>query len=104
MGIDYSANYGIGYEVCESDEISEDDCMEDGLNEYLENECGEEFECFEENQGYDTDVIATYLVLRFPLLTGLDLTDQKEKLDNEIKRLKLETEGDFGLVGGMYVY
>ena len=104
MGIDYRAGYGIGYEVCESADIAEDECMEDELNEYLENECGEEFECFEENEGYDTETISTYLVLKDPFKAGLDMTHQKEKLDKEIKRLRLEACGEFNVVCGMYVY
>jgi hypothetical protein len=105
MGIDFSANYGIGYEVCAGDEIIDSEEMEDGLGEYLYNQdIGIGFEFFDENEGYDTEVIATYLIIKDPFTGGLDLTEAKMKLDKELIRLELEPIGNFKEVGGMYVY
>lgn len=107
MSIDYRAEYGIGYEVIESDDLLEDeneDLLEDGLNEYIEMEAEVGFTSFETNQGYDTECDAVYLIVDNPLGKGLNLEQVKKELDEEVKRLRLEVVGDFGLVGGMYVY
>ena len=107
MGIDYRASSGIGYAVCESDELSEDEEMEseleDGLEEYIDCECSEEFECFQTGNGYSGKTDGVFLVIKEPFKDGLDLTQAKEKLDKEVKRLRLGAESEFGVVGGLYV-
>ena len=105
MGIDYSADFGIGYEVTEGDEIADTEEMEDGIAEYLSYaELSDGFSYFETNDGYDTPTDGVYLVIDDPLKDGLDLTKAKERLDKELARLKLDPVGEFGPVGGMYVY
>lgn len=104
MGVDYRASYGIGYKVHESEEIAETEELEDGLEEYLDCEAGGKFECFSTGNAFQGVVTGTYLTIRDPFKEGLDLTSAKKKLDEEVKRLKLETEGEFGSVGGLYIY
>lgn len=108
MGIDYRASSGIGYAVCESDELNEYEGMEseleDGLEEYIACECSEEFECFQTGSAYSGEIDGVFLVIKDPFKDGLDLTSVKEKLDKEVKRLRLDTESEFGVVGGLYVY
>jgi hypothetical protein len=109
MGIDYRASSGIGYAVCESDELNEDEEMEedleDGLEEYIDCNCGEDFDCFGTGNGYSGSIDGIYLILKEPFKDGLDLTKAKEKLDEEVKRLRLDTEDEeFGVVGGLYIY
>ena len=103
MSIDYNSNYGIGYKVCESEEIAETEELEDGLNDYIWNESGDNFEGFEEGNAMCGDIDETYLVIKDPMKNGLDLTKIKAELDAEIKRLKLDVESEFGVVGGLYV-
>lgn len=86
MGTDYQANYGIGYKVTETDDIDE--------------ELADDFDYFQ--TGYEC--VDTYLRSRERFADGLDLTSTKQKMDDEIKRLKLETLSEFGLIGGLYVY
>jgi hypothetical protein len=104
MSVDYEANYGIGYKVCETEEIKEIEEMEDGLNEYLECEAGEGFYCFETGNAYSGESDGVFLGIRDPFKDGLDLTSAKERLDKEVKRLKLDIDGDFGTIGGLYIY
>lgn len=104
MSIDYSAKYGIGYGVCESDEISESEELDDGLHEYVEGQCGEEFECFEPGNSYTGDMEGVFLVIKEPFSKGMDLSWVKDALDKEVARLKLEVDEDFGVVGGLMVY
>ncbi len=102
MSIDYSANHGIGYEVCEGDSLLEDEDF-DNLEEYVYNQCSERFETFSTNDGYDTDTDGVFLTIKDPFKEGLDLTVAKNTLDAEIERLELGTCGEFGSVGGMRV-
>jgi hypothetical protein len=104
MSIDYTANYGIGYAVCESEEISESEELEDGLEEYVYSEVGDGFESFSTNSGNDTETEAVYVTIKDPFKDGLCLADAKAKLDAELQRMKLEPECQFGAVGGMCVF
>lgn len=103
MSIDYNSNFGIGYKVSANEEIFESEQLEDGLNDYLWNEAGDNFDQFEEGNAMCGDVDATYLIIKNPMKNGLDLTEVKAELDEEIKRLKLDVESEFGPVGGLYV-
>jgi hypothetical protein len=104
MGVDYNANYGIGYQVKGSDDIPEDQ-LEYGLAEYLYGKLGDEFEHFEVGEGnYTGEENDIYIVVKSAFKDGLDLTAKKKALDEEIKRLKLEPVGKFGDVGGLYVW
>lgn len=103
MGIDYDANYGIGYEVEASDEVSEDE-LEDGLREYLWNKVSEGFESFEVGDAYYGESEGVFITIKDPFKNGLDLTKSKEKLDAELERLKLKAISEFNEVGGLYIY
>ena len=103
MGVDYDANFGIGYEVGESYAISEEE-LEEGLYEYLGENVGEDFEYFKTGNDYSGYNITYYLTIKDPFKDGLDLTPKKEELDKEIKRLKLETLSSFREVGGLHVW
>ena len=103
MSIDYRANFGIGYKVSESEEIFDTEELEDGLLDYLWNEAGDNFDSFETGNGFSGDSDGVYLVIKNPFENGLDLVKAKEKLDAEAKRLKLEINSEFDVVGGLYV-
>ncbi len=104
MGIDYRASSSVGYEIDITDEIEDIEEMEDGLEEYADNEIGDEFECFVTGNAYSDEITGTYLGLKEPFKNGLDLTLMKEKLDKELKRIKVKAVSDFGVIGGLYIY
>lgn len=104
MSVDYDAKKGIGYQVCEGEEIADTEELEDGLFEYLYNEVGDEFDCLDIGDSYTGCGHAVFLVLKEPFKNGLNLEGEKLKLDKEVKRLKVKSEGEFGLVGGLRVW
>ncbi len=104
MGVDYSGNYGIGYQVTGSDEIPDAE-LEEGLSEYLYNKVGDGFQHFDVGSGsYTGEENDYYIVVKDAFKDGLDLTAKKKAIDDELKRLKLEPVGDFGDVGGLSVW
>lgn len=104
MSVDHRASSGIGYKVTASEEIEDSEALEDGLNEYLYGEIGDEFEHFESGSYYSGIMDGTFLVLKEPFKDGLDLTAGKEKLRIEIERLKLDAEGELDVVVGLLVF
>ena len=104
MGVDYNANFGIGYEVNESDELTEIDELEDGLNEYLEENLGEGFECFQTGSAYSGEYDGVFVTLTDPFKNGLDLTESKALLDKELERIKVEAVTEFKEVGGLLIW
>ena len=104
MSVDYRAYSGIGYEVVESDDLEDSEELEDGLHEYIYMECDPEFMSFEIGSAYSGEITGTYLCIKDPFKSGLDLSWVKEKLDSEVERLSLEAVGDLGVVGGLYIY
>ena len=103
MGIDRRVAFGIGYRVEASDAINEAE-LEDGFDEYLWNEVGDDFDSFKVGDDYTDGDTEMYLVISDPFKYGFDLTKVKKALDKEVKRLSLCTKGEFGTVGGMYTY
>ncbi len=93
------AEYGIGYKVTASDDIAEDD-LNDGLFEYLDRVIGGDWEHF--STGIDGECTYNYVVVKDAFKDGLNLTDKKKTLDDELKRLKLDAVGKFGDVGGLF--
>lgn len=103
MSIDYTANYGIGYQVESSEAIPEGD-LEDGLSDYLYAEIGDGFDYFELGNHFSGDMRGNYLIIKKPFDNGLDLTLAKERLDAELSRLKLVALTEFNEVGGLTVW
>ena len=103
MSIDYSAEYGIGYRVVAGPGIDEG-LTEWDLEEYLYGLEGAGFSVFTTGCCLSGVYEGTYLVKDEPFEAGVDLTLCKILLDQEIDRLGLEVEGEFGLVGGLYIY
>lgn len=103
MGIDYDANFGIGYEVEEGEEIKDSSDLEEGLQEYLYSELGDGFSSFEVGSAYSGRIDGVFIVIKEPFKDGLDLTNAKARLDKEINRLGLKAKGEFREVGGLYV-
>lgn len=103
MSVDYNGEFGIGYEVTEGDELIDSEETEDGFGDYLYECDGEVATHFCTGSDYNGE-LQYYLVLKDPFKDGLDLTKSKERLDAELVRLKVEPVGEFGSVGGLYVW
>jgi len=103
MGIDYHAEYGIGYEVEASYEISDTEDIEDGLDEYLWSKLGEGFKTFRIGCGISGEFEGTYVTVDNPFKDGLDLTEAKARLDYELSRIKVEAVSEFNEVGGLFI-
>lgn len=104
MGIDYRSEVGIGYEVCESEYLFNDEAYDGDFLCYLEYELGEGFSCFSTGNCYSGNNMQYYVTVDNPFKDGLDLTRVKEVIDEELDRLELESCGEFGVVGGMLIY
>lgn len=106
MGVDYSANFGIGYKIKKvSEEVLEEYDVDIGyfFDEKLQ-PYKDEVSYFETGYGrYTGEDNEYFLVLKNPL-SILDLTHVKETLDVVIYELGLETDSEFGLVGGLLVW
>ncbi len=105
MGVDYGANYGIGYEVVASAELFEsEDYDEDcSLEDYIELD-ETNFESWTIGNSYCGEDEEFYITLKDPFRDGLDLTQRKKALDAELKRLKLEPLSEFNEQGGLYIW
>ena len=104
MGVDYRSNFGIGFQV-KAKEFDEDSEFCD-MNEFLEDFCkGNNLEFFETGEAaYSSQEEASFFVtLKDPFKDGADLTGKKEVLFSALWQSKIETIGEFGLVGGLLV-
>ena len=103
MSVDYIAEYGIGYKVDAREGLTREQ-LKEGFEEYLSEAAGVRFGVFAVGSAYDDDDDEVFLVCKSPFKYGLDLSKAKADLDSEIVRLELDTENEFGLVGGLYVW
>lgn len=104
MGVEYDANYGIGYGVSATDELDDHEDMECGLGEYIDTNLSHGFYWFQEANCYSGEVYETYIVSSNPFRYGLDLTEVNKEILTEIKRLKLDIEDDsLSCVGGLLI-
>lgn len=106
MGVDYSANYGIGFRVEASAQLLDREDDELYLQEYLDEELSDEYRYFEVGSGNytgkDNDV---YVIFRDR--SGLaPLENYKERLEALRKHLEdiLLEVSEEGLVGGLNVW
>lgn len=103
MSTEYEANSGLGYRVIASDAIKDSEALEDGLHEYIFNECSQGFDFFQVGNASNGVIDGTYLCIKNPFKLGIDIRWAKVILDSEIARLKLTTVDNFGVVGGLYI-
>ena len=105
MSIDYDANSGIGYEVLDPDWFNEDhEYYEEGFYEFLESKLGDGFSAFQVGCSLSGEFENNRIIVDKPFNDGLDMTAVKGRLDAELKRLNLEPDGEFGVVGGLLVW
>ena len=104
MSVDYDAYYGIGYEVEANDELEGSEYLDDSLNDYVCCNLGEGFSSFQTGNCFAGDFDGVFITIDTPFMFGLDLSESKKILDTEIKRLKLDSQGNFGVVGGLLVW
>ncbi len=102
MGVDYTGHHGIGYQVEDTNEVSESAAS---LIEYIDEALLSGFCCFEVgNESYSGTQNDTYLAVVDPFEHGLDLSIIKGRLDEEISRLNLTKVGEFGSIGGIEMW
>lgn len=106
MGVDYSANYGIGFSVKVSAQLLDREDGELYLQEYLEENLSNDYRYFEVGSGnYTGEDNDVYVI--FKDMAGLaPLENYKERLDvlrKHLEDLLLEVSEE-GLVGGLNVW
>lgn len=101
MGVDYKANFGIGYEININDKPDPDEYIEELFNN--EPNLKEDFYYLQSGDEYCNE-INFYIVLKNPNDKLNDLTKYKLKLEILLKKHNIQTINDFGLVGGLYIY
>ena len=117
MGVDYTPNYGIGYQidiiqlrsivarmVTDSDDIEEYDISE--LMDCLPDNDNFKFSWFETGQsnytGGENDI---FIIINKPFSDGVDkLQEKADKLENFINKLGFTDYGEIDLVGGLLVW
>lgn len=103
MGVDYNANFGIGYKVV--DARTEEQIEEVEFLYYLEEELEKtDYWCFETGDGWYTgNENEFFVVLKEPFKNGVDLTEDKMLLGRKLKSLDVEIDGDFDLHGDIFL-
>ena len=102
MSIETDSYFGIGYEIDWYEDHEKYEEFDGDLNEYLSTELSDEFSSYQTNTGYDTDVESVIVCIDEPFINGLNLLLVKESLDDELKRLNVDPESSFRVVGGLY--
>ncbi len=101
MSSEYDAVYGIGYQVIITDK--EHEKLDTDLKRWLLGEQKIGITVITTGD-YRPDIeTCTFLVIADPFKGGLDLSEKKKVLDNEIKRLELTVLSEFGLFGGVCI-
>lgn len=105
MGVDYSANYGMGVKLCIPDfeENGEIEFMEDYLEELPKSE-NIDIEYFEVGDGnYTGEENEFYLCIKNPMENG-ELFKKIEVFKKYLSDNNIKYYGEVDLVGGLYVY
>lgn len=100
MGIDYSAKFGIGYEIHEP-ELDDDAYFDDFLDDLPLEENGLKY--FQFGGEYEDDGFKWCLVFNEPLDSSFNFDSKKKLLDDFLAEHGIESSSPFGLVGGLYV-
>lgn len=104
MGVDYTGQYGIGYEV-EYVEHTDADGDDLGMADFLDESLSDGFEWFQVGNGsYSGRPDRYFVAIEKPFDGGLDLTNKKKSLDAELERIGLTPIGEFNVIGGLYVW
>lgn len=109
MGVDYSANYGLGFRIEEPFEFQvycdlagrEILDMSD-LTSFISETS--DYWIIESGSYYDGDNMMYYIVLGCDVTPDLDLRAEQDKLVEYCKRMSINTIGEFGLQGGVLVF
>ena len=96
MGVDYTANFGIGFKIKKYDDFEE--LIEENLNnKYSWFEAGDESYTGIENEHY--------IVVKEPFKHGFNnLETVKNELESHLIDIGLAIDGDFGVVGGLLIW
>ena len=109
MGVDYTANYGIGVRL---ESISYEDLEKlgyDSMDEYLDelpNNYGLELEYFETgSESYGGNDNIWFLCIKDPLGRGVrDLKNKMSMLKNHLNSNGIKYKGEIDLVGGLHIW
>lgn len=120
MGVDYTAHYGIGFEVdipaqgsVEAERIKTGDYQETpigvwhDLNDYLDEQLADsDYLVFSVGKGaYTGAVDPLYVVIAKPFNeVAKDLRGEQDKLVNYLKSIGVNTKGEFDLHGGLQIW
>lgn len=106
MGVDYSANFGVGCKIKKaSKEVLEDYWGDMGIyiNSILQNFVnGVSYITY--GNSYEDKGVQYAIIVDEPFADGLDLTHIKACLDDIIDSSDLERDSEFGVVGGLGVW
>ncbi len=107
MSIDYSANYGIGFQVTASAELEESEIYERfcDLLEYIEYHINTDFfDVFECGNAMMRNDMEYFVTIRDPDIYNVKENQYKEKILQALNEINVDTVGDFGLVGGYTIF
>jgi len=100
MSTEHTAYYGVGYKVEPKERFGNDELLE---VEYLYENLSDLYSSFRIGSDWSGDYSGTFVIVKEPFKDGLDLSDIKTGLDNELLRLSIQPCSDFGVVGGILV-
>ena len=103
MSVDNDAMKGIGYEVFPTSEVLDNIEGVIEFHHWLDEQISADFESFIVGNDLTGRVDGTFITAKYPLKYGLDLTQIKKDLDDEIERLGLSAGLNFGVVGGLWI-
>lgn len=110
MGVDFEANFGLGYKI--ERPIDEEDANTyrqtlDGIiedmydfSEYVKK--SSKYVICEVGDTYDNES-EWYIFIKYPFEHGFDLTTDVKKLDEYCESMDIKTIGHFGCLGGLLI-
>ena len=103
MSIDYTAHYGIGFEVEFGDELDEE-IIDDGLEKYLDSTLPDSYSNFRVGNSCLDDTFEFFVIINSELSRDLDLNKEEDLLREVLKEINVEPCSEFKVVGGLEVW
>lgn len=107
MGVDYTANFGIGIEVKINEKhLPNLEKFDDGLTEFLNYQLrNTHFEVMTYGDTYEGDEFYCIVLKNDLANTDLNLQPYKDEIYQWLSRQKIcEPVGEFNVVGGLYIW
>lgn len=103
VGVDYSANFGIGYEILVKDPVDENLSFPEWVEELPLGDIGAEY--FETGSGaYTGKPNRWFIVFKDVLDEDFDYNFRKGQMDEFFRSNNIEPIGRFNVVGGLLVW